>query len=326
LKIETTTVKLYHCRQIFKKMPSCTLALLTILAAITADNGALAEKRTYSGKINLTAPAIKSLHSVNKQLPGPTVEVPDLAENMNQCAGTVQHYRLPASGYLPPPQSEASQQGKILYAENNCASCHQAEGKGGTLGPPLDGIGGARGEQFITAHILNPEKQMLEFPTLFGGRSNIMPHPGLELKEAKLISTYLLTLADPDEGFIVVTHPKMFASAPKKQSAHSDATTISAESIKRGRELYLNRGCAACHTVDSAPSRFGPRLDGIATRRTRLDIEEALRGGNDEPEMIRTLHLSRAELQNIVDFLYSLPDGKPAQKKITPRSKSVTRR
>ena len=278
-----------------------------------SGGAALAERQKYSGVVKFTAPSITGLHS-GKELPGPTTPVPDLDENMNQCAGTVQHYRLPATGYTPPPPSNDSRAGKLLYVKRNCASCHQTENKGGTLGPPLDGIGGARGEQFITAHILDPEKQMIEFPELFGGRSNIMPHLGIRLNEAKLITAYLLTLPEPQNGFLVNAHPKI--GAPSKEHSAvkvvaKPATANDASSISKGRALFLSRGCAACHTVDGGPSRFGPRLDGISTRRTRPELEEALRSGYDEPEMIRTLHLSSAEMQNIIDFLNSLPSAKP---------------
>jgi mono/diheme cytochrome c family protein len=88
------------------------------------------------------------------------------------------------------------------------------------------------------------------------------------------------------------------------------ATANGADSISKGRALFLGRGCAACHTVDGGPSRFGPRLEGISSRRTQQELEEALRSGYDEPEMIRTLHLSSAEMQNIIDFLNSLPSAK----------------
>lgn len=291
--------------------------LFTVCAVTFSSGAALAERPKYSGVVKFTAPSVTGLHS-GKELPGPTTPVPDLDENMNQCAGTVQHYRLPAIGYTPPPPSNDSRAGKLLYVKRNCASCHQAENKGGTLGPPLDGIGGARGEQFITAHLLDPEKQMLEFPDLFGGRSNIMPHLGIKLSEAKLITAYLLTLPEPQNGFLVSAHPKM--EAPSKEHSGekivaepatvNGATANGAASISKGRALFLSRGCAACHTVDGEPSRFGPRLDGISSRRTRLELEEALRSGYDEPEMIRTLHLSSAEMQNIIDFLNSLPSVK----------------
>jgi len=289
------------------------LLIFTVCAVMFSGGAALAERPKYSGVVKFTAPSITGLHS-GKELPGPTTPVPDLDENMNQCAGTVQHYRLPATGYTPPPPSNDSRAGKLLYVKRNCGSCHQTENKGGTLGPPLDGIGGARGEQFITAHILDPEKQMIEFPELFGGRSNIMPHLGIRLNEAKLITAYLLTLPEPQNGFLVNAHPKI--GAPSKEHSAvkvvaKPATANDASSISKGRALFLSRGCAACHTVDGGPSRFGPRLDGISTRRTRPELEEALRSGYDEPEMIRTLHLSSAEMQNIIDFLNSLPSAKP---------------
>jgi len=44
-----------------------------------------------------------------------------------------------------------------------------------------------------------------------------------------------------------------------------------------------------------------------------MELEEALRSGYDEPEMIRTLHLSSGEVQNIIDFLNTLPSGKPGE-------------
>lgn len=293
------------------------LLMFTVCAVTFSSGAALAERQKYSGVVKYTAPSITGLHS-DKALPGPTTPVPDLDENMNQCAGTVQHYRLPATGYTPPPPSNDSRAGKLLYVKRNCASCHQAENKGGTLGPPLDGIGGARGEQFITAHLLDPEKQMLEFPNLFGGRSNIMPHLGITMKEAKLLSAYLLTLPEPQNGFLVSSHPKIDAPSKEhsevkivdKPATANGATANGADSISKGRALFLSRGCAACHTVDCGPSRFGPRLEGISSRRTQQELEEALRSGYDEPEMIRTLHLSSAEMQNIIDFLNSLPSAK----------------
>lgn len=291
--------------------------MFTVCAVTFSGGAALAERQKYSGVVKYTAPSITGLHG-DKELPGPTTPVPDLDENMNQCAGTVQHYRLPATGYTPPPQSDDSRAGKLLYVKRNCGSCHQAENKGGNLGPPLDGIGGARGEQFITAHLLDPEKQMLEFPDLFGGRSNIMPHLGIRLNEAKLITAYLLTLPEPQNGFLVSAHSKIGTPAKEHSEVKivanpatvNGATANGASSISKGRALFLSRGCAACHTVDGGPSRFGPRLDGVSSRRTQQELEEALRSGYGEPEMIRTLHLSSAEMQNIIDFLNSLPSAK----------------
>jgi cytochrome c2 len=265
------------------------------------------KSRSASKKTNAVAPGITQLSGSENDVPKPSKEVLELLENMNQCAGTVQHYRLPPTGYTPPSESDASRQGKQLYTRLECASCHKIKGQGGTLGPPLDGIGGARGEQFITAHLLDPEKQMQEFPDLFGGRPNIMPHPGVSLKDAKLITSYLLALPEPENGFLISAHPKIDVSQKK---IHKQASANS-DSIKDGRTLFLSHGCAACHTLNSAASRFGPRLDGISARRTRLTVEEAMRGGTDEPEMnFRALHLTNEESKHIVDFLMNLPKSK----------------
>ncbi|MFA6559024.1 MAG: hypothetical protein WCT03_21555, partial [Candidatus Obscuribacterales bacterium] len=69
-------------------------------------------------------------------------------------------------------------------------------------------------------------------------------------------------------------------------------------------------------------------LDGVSSRRSRQELEEALRSGYDEPEMIRTLHLSSAEVQNIIDFLNTLPSGKPGEtssRKARSKASFVTR-
>src|SRR5262249_26134107 len=54
--------------------------------------------------------------------------------DLNQCPGTVQHYRLPPTGYVPPREDSVSKAGKELYEKRNCASCHAIRGKGGVLG------------------------------------------------------------------------------------------------------------------------------------------------------------------------------------------------
>lgn len=242
----------------------------------------------------------------SEHLPKPSRPEIDLFENMNQCAGTVQHYRLPPTGYVPAAVSKESLAGKQLYQRLDCASCHKIKGNGGTLGPPLDGIGGARGEQFITAHLLDPDKQMQEFPDLFGGRPNLMPHPGVSLVDAKSIAAYLLTLPEPKNGFLISSHPKVHNSSIKKTKRLT--TQEPAGSIEPGRKLFLSHGCAACHTLNNQVPRFGPRLDGISSRRTRLQLEEAMHGGTDEPEMnFKVYHLTNQEAKQIVDFLIKLP-------------------
>ncbi|CAN5473224.1 hypothetical protein BH10CYA1_BH10CYA1_49880 [soil metagenome] len=281
---------------------------MSVYFAIEATPSKLHEGTVDKKVVRTSAPTIMPLDGNETNMPTPSKHAVDLFENMNGCAGTVHHYKLPPTGYLPPPESAESRSGQQLYNRLDCASCHKIKDAGGTLGPPLDGIGGARGEQFITAHLLDPEKQMSEFPDLFGGRPNLMPHPGIKMEDAKLISKYLLTLPEPAKGFLVVAHPKI----GKKHSRMKVATSSSSNSdLEPGRSLFLSHGCAACHTINNSVPRFGPKLDGISQRRTRKTLEEAMHGGTDEPEMnFKVYHLTNEESKQIVDFLMKLPSAK----------------
>ncbi len=281
------------------------VTLISVYGSSAISSKSSTHKAAKKSPQKIENPSITQLGGA-EHLPSPSRPEIDLFENMNQCAGTVQHYRLPPTGYVPTADSKESLAGKQLYQRLDCASCHKIKGNGGTLGPPLDGIGGARGEQFITAHLLDPEKQMQEFPDLFGGRPNLMPHPGVSLADAKSIAAYLLTLPEPKNGFLISSHPKMHNANIKKAKRLTKVETIG--SMEPGRKLFLSHGCAACHTLNNEIPRFGPRLDGISSRRTRLELEEAMHGGTDEPEMnFKVYHLTNQEAQQIVDFLIKLP-------------------
>ncbi|CAN5283780.1 hypothetical protein BH10CYA1_BH10CYA1_46330 [soil metagenome] len=283
-------------------------ALVSGSAAISIKSGS---NRTGSSEHKVGNPSIIQLNGSEKKIAEPTRQEIEFFENMNQCAGTMQHYRLPPTGYDPQTESAESQAGRQLYNKLDCASCHKIKGSGGTLGPPLDGIGGARGAQFITAHLLDPEKQMQEFPDLFGGRPNIMPHPGVSLNDAKALASYLLTLPEPKNGFLILSHAKLHSPKHKKPEALTHSKTSGPTPTGTGRDLFLSHGCAACHTLNNSAPRFGPRLDGIAKRRTRLQLEEAMHGGTDEPEMnFKVYHLTNQEAGQIVDFLIKLPAAK----------------
>jgi mono/diheme cytochrome c family protein len=232
------------------------------------------------------------------------------ADELNQCPGTVQHYTLPPTGYTPITGSRDSEQGRSLYLSHQCAACHAIDGKGGQLGPPLDGIGGHRGKEFIVAHLLNPEEQMREYPDLFGGRPNIMPHLGVSKKEAKQLAEYLLTLPEPENGFLVTAHPKLDPRPPidPKQPIQPSA---SAERIAHGKQLFMENNCLMCHSVQGTPTRFGPGLGNVSTKWTRDALINFLVEDDQKPSMKgKTMKLSESEVTSVVDFFMSLkPSG-----------------
>ena len=63
-----------------------------------------------------------------------------------------------AVSYTPTPVSDSSRAGELLYEKLNCASCHSIIGKGGSVGPALDGVGARRARQFLIGHITDPQK------------------------------------------------------------------------------------------------------------------------------------------------------------------------
>jgi mono/diheme cytochrome c family protein len=251
-------------------------ALLIGLGAATVDRGSL-------------NPSVEPLH--NK----PSAPV----EELNQCPGTVQHYTLSPTGYTPIIGSRDSEQGKALYSSYQCAACHAIDGKGGKLGPPLDGIGGHRGKQFIMAHLLNPEEQMREYPEVFGGRPNIMPHLGVSKKEAKQLAEYLLTLPEPKGGFLITAHPKLDPRPPVDPKNPIEAPA-SADRIAHGKQLFMENNCSMCHSVQGVPTRFGPGLDNVSTK-----WKPAMKS--------RTMKLSESEATSVADFLLSLKPSAEAR-------------
>ncbi|MBX3137018.1 cytochrome c [Candidatus Obscuribacterales bacterium] len=225
-------------------------------------------------------------------------------DNMDQCAGTMRHYRFPPSGFEPRKPDAQSRHGKQLYKEQNCVQCHAIKGQGGELGPPLDGIGGHRGKEWLVARLLDPEKQMRDFPDVFDRRKNVMPHPGVSEEDASAISDYLLTLPEPELGWVVSSHP---ASADDKSNGSDLAFKTSNASSIRGAKLFVQLYCASCHSTDGEGNRAGPDLRGIGTRLSESELEQVLTGSAKFMTMRAiTTSIEKDELTDLKAFLLTL--------------------
>jgi len=90
--------------------------------------------------------------------------------------------RLQLSLEGPPPVAE----GQRLYSEKySCQACHQLGGKGGYVGPPLDGAGSRLTSGWIYSWLMNPQKYVPE---------TLEPKTGLTDPEARAITAYLMSL------------------------------------------------------------------------------------------------------------------------------------
>jgi cytochrome c2 len=57
------------------------------------------------------------------------------------------------TGYQPEPASRSSERGRAIFESLNCSRCHSVAGNGGSIGPPLDGVGARRDRDFLLAHL-----------------------------------------------------------------------------------------------------------------------------------------------------------------------------
>lgn len=92
-----------------------------------------------------------------------------------------------ASAPAVAPSSAGADVGKALIRQRGCIGCHVTEGKGGTMGPPLDGVAERRSEAFVLQQIRDPKAN---------DPASLMPALGLSDAEASAIWAYLQTLDD----------------------------------------------------------------------------------------------------------------------------------
>jgi mono/diheme cytochrome c family protein len=141
-----------------------------------------------------------------------------------------------------------------------------------------------------------------------------------------LITTFLLTLPEPADGFRIGAHQKSQTekSNPKEaiaRQAEPAEPQISAEDIRRGREEFISHGCISCHSVNGLGGRFAPPLDGESGRRERPFVEERITNAQfftkEFPDeygerglVMPPTDVSSKDIKQITDFIMSLPEIK----------------
>jgi cytochrome c oxidase subunit 2 len=67
-----------------------------------------------------------------------------------------------------------------------------------------------------------------------------------------------------------VESPKATAAVDAKQPAAVEAPPAEQPSAELGKQLFGNKGCVACHTIDGSP-RVGPSLQGVFGTQVTLE-------------------------------------------------------
>jgi mono/diheme cytochrome c family protein len=216
----------------------------------------------------------------------------------------------------------SAQEGKLFYIKNNCATCHSAEGKGGCLAPPLDGIGSYHPKTYLIARITLGDKFAKRYEASHKN-GELMPHPRIPFSESKVIADYLYSLPSLPAGYQMTSHgveahPQVPLAKTSKAN-QEESLKLDPKLVAAGRQAFAQAGCLACHSVDGAGGRFAPRLNGIANRRSldyvrkminRAELipipgemqDEYAERGNIMPPA----GLSTSDIESISQFLMSL--------------------
>jgi nitric oxide reductase subunit C len=96
--------------------------------------------------------------------------------------------------YVPAEMTPSAAEGKKLYTDAGCLSCHSISGSGGDVGPAMDGVGTRRSPMWLVRHITNPEKHIATQPEVHETKTSMMPPTELTPIEIAKIVDYLLTL------------------------------------------------------------------------------------------------------------------------------------
>jgi mono/diheme cytochrome c family protein len=127
------------------------------------------------------------------------------------------------------PDEKLVEQGKVLWSQARCNLCHITNGRGGNhvkmYAPELSKVGGKVNKTWLFNWIKNPNEY---YP---GTR---MPQFTFTDQEIRGLVEYMVSEFSDDEAEMNYTTPQ----------------TISAASIKKGKDLIQQYGCYGCHKIE----------------------------------------------------------------------------
>ncbi|MDE3195738.1 MAG: cytochrome b N-terminal domain-containing protein [Acidobacteriota bacterium] len=165
------------------------------------------------------------------------------------------------------------------YRQENCAACHNVTGTEPKAGPNLLNTARRHDKAWMLQHFKSPQST--------SPGSAMTP---VNLSDAQLndLAAAMLALT-PDNGDVISTAPEFAAD---------------------GAALYQKNFCFTCHIVNKVGGKIGPALNGLAGRRTEAWTAEhfanpqKMSPGTSMPPY----KLSPADQQNMVSYLFTLPD------------------
>ncbi len=200
--------------------------------------------------------------------------------------------------------------GQRLFNEKGCLSCHQLGGKGGTIGPALDGVGQRREAAWIIEHFRDPRAV---------APNSAMPQFRFTEYEIRALTEFLLSQTDPQRTTIL-----RLATAPSP--------------VERGRAVYTKYGCNGCHGADGVGgvpnpnaksdqlvpglTHLGEMVEFVGKDLAKEDLKHAILEGQrevvarDETQPPPPLYMpgwrgriAEGELDDLAEYILSLTPG-----------------
>jgi mono/diheme cytochrome c family protein len=168
---------------------------------------------------------------------------------------------------LPPQQVALVLEGKKIYQEKSCGSCHKLGGRGGTLGPVLDNEGAKTKHQLILTNLAPPHSTWNWQEAHFRDPAAIvvgtqMKNPALSEPQVLALTVYMLAQRQRDVPESYLAPDKL---EEKVRRLHPQSLT--------GEQAY-HQYCMACHGEgtygrwDKTFRRFIPAIRGVSLQVT----------------------------------------------------------
>lgn len=179
-----------------------------------------------------------------------------------------------------------SQDGRQLFFTKQCVVCHQVAGVGGVIGPHLDFRQQSGAPLFVATAMWNHGPTMAE-----AMRVRQITRPTLTAAELRDLSAYFVSVAPlPAQGSLHVL--------PGRPAV--------------GRQLFLEKHCAECHSIAGEAGHLGPDLGSPERTWTLFEFAAAL--WNKAPAMrevmrskgITVPQLQPEEMVDVVAYLSSV--------------------
>lgn len=222
--------------------------------------------------------------------------------------------------------SASAAAGQQLFQERACFACHGPAGSGGrapALAPLIAGLPDTQLMQLLQ----DPNSRM---------RAGGMPPIAASAEQIGSLISYLRTLPRPQPGRqgapehvrpaeaetpetrpaalvnVADNNPSSAGGSNGVQdraTVSDDTTTASADTPPgRGRELFVERGCIACHGVDAQGTRLAPSLIGVTDKFPGEALANLLRHPTSKMRDggMPTISVNEGQMNDLVAYLSSL--------------------